>query len=363
MDTVSEPAQRKAFLSRVVEQFRELADEIGAPYRVEVWGGDNAADAGLRVVGEWEGEKREVLQVVARFVDGGDAPKAKLILSWQASEGEVTKLIGLGWTEGKPDAITGLDSSADRVDKDSAYAMGNVTHALRADVLRALKAQPGFVARAPVPRPRSEAVPVSDASFDDGERDARGRREPAARRAADKAAMPRPQPDIKLLQSTLGVLATKGGVRAEDVFAPFLAVAAGADALKQGDAESHVQGALVRLASFYDMVLSNSDLRPGDLGMEDGPLRGMGFKDEAVRFMQDEAVRWQVARDMVTGICSYYARALASQGVPETDVKEMLRSAFGRAASIANGAIAIFVEPEPAKGGGLWRFLRGKGLD
>ncbi len=43
---------RKAFLSRVAERFQELAAEIGEPYRVEVWGGDTAADAGLRIVRE-----------------------------------------------------------------------------------------------------------------------------------------------------------------------------------------------------------------------------------------------------------------------------------------------------------------------
>ncbi len=36
-------ARRSAFLSRIEEQFQELADEIGEPYRAEAWAyGDKA---------------------------------------------------------------------------------------------------------------------------------------------------------------------------------------------------------------------------------------------------------------------------------------------------------------------------------
>jgi hypothetical protein len=43
--------------------------------------------------------------------------------------------------------------------------------------------------------------------------------------------------------------------------------------------------------------------------------------------------------------------------VPEAEAKEMLKSTFGRDAAIANDAIAILAEPEPAKGGVLTRLL------
>ena len=75
MDNAVPIDNRKAFLSRFAEQFLELADEIGESYRAEFWGGDTAADAAFRIVREWECEKREILQVVARFVEGGKRPR------------------------------------------------------------------------------------------------------------------------------------------------------------------------------------------------------------------------------------------------------------------------------------------------
>lgn len=360
MDTASDSARCKAFLSRIAEQFQEVADEIGAPYKADAWAGNGEAVLSV----SREGQEDDALRVVARFVDDGGGMEEKLVLLFECSR-EVTRRLSLGWNHSAPDAQAGLDSLADHVDDGSAYAMGKVTQALRADVLAALNGRPGFVSREPSAlasragsaRPRSEPVPVGNVAGDGGERTARGRREPAARRAAEKPAAPRPGPDMGLLQAALGELATKGGLKAENVFAGFIKAAASPGALKQGDAVAYAQGALLELALFYAAFLRSNGMRASDLGMEGGPLRNAVVKAKAAFFEQDELVRWQVAREMVTGMRLYYAEALASRGVAQAEAKEMLRSSFGRDAAIANEAIAILAEPEPAKRGGLARLF------
>ncbi len=349
---------RKDFLLRIVEQFRELEAEIGEPFQAEAYIAND--EAVLRI--DREGQEDSALRVAARFADDGDGMEEMLVLLFECNR-EVIKRLGLGWDKSAPDIQAGLDSPADRVDDGSAYAMGKVTQGLRADVLALLKGQPPSVSRPPVPRQRHEPVRVADVAGDGDERAARGRREPAARRAVEERASPRPEPDIGLLQAALGELATKGGLKAENVFAGFIKAAASPGALKQGDAVACAQGALLELALFYAAFLRSNGIRASDLGMEGGHLRDAVVKAKAAFFEQDELVRWQVAREMVTGMRLYYAGALASRGVPDIEAKEILKSTFGRDAAIANEAIAILAEPEPAKGGGLRRLLRGKGLE
>ncbi len=365
MDTANGSVSRKDFLLRIVEQFRELADEIGEPFQAEAYIASD--EAVLRI--DREGQEDSALRVVARFADDGDGMEEKLVLLFECNR-EVTRRLGLGWNRSAPDAEAGLDSPADHIDDGSAYVMGKVTQALRTDVMAALEGQPASVSRVPSAlagrgsaRRRSESVPAAAVSLDDGERAAHGSREPAARRAADEPAAPRLEPDIGLLQSALGDLATKGGLKAENVFAGFIKAAASAGALKEGDIKAYAQGAVLELSFFYSVFLRSNGVRASDLGMEGGPLRDAVVKAKAAFFEQDEAGRWQVAREMVTGMRLYYAEALACRGVPEAEAKEMMRSAFGREASIANEAIAILAEPEAVKGGRLARLLRGKGLE
>src|SRR5208337_1032190 len=314
MDTANNTAQRKAFLSRVADQFRELADEIGEPYKADAWAAKG--DAVLSI--SREGQEDDALRVVVRLVDDGDGMEEKLVLLFECNR-EVTRRLGLGWNRSAPDVAAGLDSRADHVDDGSAYAIGKVTQGLRADVLAVLKGEPGLVARvspafarAGSVRPRSEPGPAGDVAGDNGERAACGRREPAARRAADEPATPLPGPDIGLLQAAIGELATKGGLKAENVFGGFIKAAASPGALKQGDAVAYAQGALLELGLFYAAFLRSNGMRASDLGMEGGALRNAVVKAKAAFFEQDEAVRWQVAREMVTGMRLYYAEALAS---------------------------------------------------
>jgi hypothetical protein len=345
---------RKDFLLRIVEQFREIANEIGAPFQAEAYIATDGAV--LRI--DREGQEDSALRLIARFVDDGDGMEEKLSLLWEC-KGEVTKLLGLGWRGGAPDAQAGLDSKSDRVDEESVYAAGKVTPALRADIFAELKSQSGLVTRAPVLRRRGEPVAAA-ASFDRDERAAHVYREPIA---AKKPPVSRPQPDIELLQAGLGELATKGGLKAENVFASFIKAAASPAALKKGDVAAYAQGALLELGLFYAAFLRRDGIRASDLGMEGGYLRDAVVKAKAAFFEQDELVRWQVAREMVTGMRLYYEEALISRGVPEAQAKDMLKSTFGRDASIANDAVAILAEPESAKGGVLTRLLGRKGLE
>jgi hypothetical protein len=360
MDTASYASGRKAFLSRVAEQFRELAEEIGSPYRVEVWGGDNAADAGFRVVREWEGEKREILQVIARFDDaaaGREGWREKVILSWQLCEGEVNEILGLGWSGSLPDAAEGLNSPADHIDDASAYAMGKVTQALRADVISALKAQPGFVVRLPVPRQRSEPVSVADTSFDEGEHAARGRHEPAARRAAGKSVTAEEESDLAVLQASLGELAAKGGLRAEKVFPVFIRAARDGARLQQGNVRMSLQRAMLRLYLFQQAYLEEPVLRPARMRSEDGPLVDAVLKREAVLYQQPGGVQDNVAGEMVMAMRAFYEAALRRKGVAEDIASEMVKSAFGNAGGIVNAAVAGFRDSLPRSWARFTRLL------
>ena len=144
---------RKDLLLRIVEQFRELAAEIGEPFRAEAYITEDETAAVLRV--ERDGQEDSVLRIVARFVDDGDGMEEKLALFWEC-KGDVTRILGLGWKSSAPDAKAGLDSAADHVDPGSVYAIGQVTQALRADVLAELKSQAGAAVLLPVPRRRIE---------------------------------------------------------------------------------------------------------------------------------------------------------------------------------------------------------------
>ncbi len=344
MDTANDSARRKAFLSRIAEQFQEVAAEIGEPYRAEAWPAND--EAVLRI--NREGQEDDALRVVARFVDDGDGMEEKLVLLFECNR-EVTWRLGLGWNRSAPDVSAGLDSLADRVDDESAYSMGKVMHALRADVLAALKGQPASASRELVARRRSEPVTDAGASFDDGER-------------AAEAVAPRPEPNIRLLESALGKLATLGGLKAADVFADFIEAVASGGEMNEGDVTAYAQGALLELSFFYGVFLRGNGVRASDLGMEGGALRDAIAKAKAAFFEQDVPVRWQVARVMVTGMRLYYDGALESQGVTKDERKATVKSAFGRARVIANDAIAILAEPEPAKGG-LRRLLGRKTLE
>jgi hypothetical protein len=351
---------RKDFLLRIVEQFRELADEIGAPFHAEAYLAGN--EAVLRV--DRDGQEDHALRVVARFADDNDGVEEKLVVLWEDCQGEVTRLLGIGWREGSPDAAAGLDRAADHLDKGSAYAIGKVTSALRDDVFCELNAQSGLASRIP-PLLRHSEPSMPSGSFDREERSDPGKFKSASQPGAGQVPpVSRQKPDIELLQVALGELATKGGLQAENVFAGFIKAARSPAALKQGDVVAYAQGALLELSFFYAAFLRSSGTTASDLGMEGGHLRDAVVRAKAAFFERDEAVRWQVTREMITGMRLYFAEALASKGVPDADANEMLRSIFGRGAAITKDAMAILAEPEATKRGGLASWLLGRnGMD
>lgn len=336
--------KQEALLLQIEKQFAELAAVLPFPFEGEPWRRDDRA--GLRVTGpDGEDGRTEVTALAARFDAYGDDRRGwreKLTL-----EADDSEILALGWTTGSPDLDAGLNSQADEAEGEIAGAIGQVTDLLSRK-LAALKKEPGFTAAVPPRRVRRiEPLPVS-ARVGDENFDVRNQ---AAKPVADLRPALRQEPNIGLLQMALGELATKGGLKAENVFAGFIKAAASPGSLKQGDVAVYAQGAMLEVSIFYTAFLRHSSLRASDLGMEGGSLRNAVVKMKAAFFEQDEAVRWQVAREMVTGMRLYYAEALASRGVPETEVKEMLKTVFGRDAAIANDAIAILAEPEPAKQG------------
>ncbi|HZV21877.1 MAG TPA: hypothetical protein VE986_10075 [Hyphomicrobiales bacterium] len=157
-------------------------------------------------------------------------------------------------------------------------------------------------------------------------------------------------PNIRLLQATLGELATAGHLKAENVFASFIESALSGAALKQGDIATYAQGALLELALFNAAFLRSSTTRISNLGIRGGHLRNYVAKSKAALFQQDDNVLWQVAREMVTGMRLYYAKALAHAGLSDTAVSERLGAAFGKEGAIANEAIGILRDEEPEKG-------------
>jgi hypothetical protein len=358
MKDAEETFSRGAVLSRIVEQFRALAAVIGKPYSAESWGvpnDDGPEKAVLRVFRS--GDEEDALRVTARFDDAGAGragwrERLSVMIEWQ---GEVNEVAALGWSRILPDAGAGLDSSADHWQ--GRYAIGKVSQGLRADVLAALKLPAAPMTCLPVPRAREE---FRAAAADPVEPDAGQARAKTAKPAAGPPPALRPEPDTGLLQMALGELATKGGLKAEDVFAGFIKAAASPAPLKQGDIAAYAQGAMLEVSIFFAAFLRHGSMRASDLGMEGGSLRNAVEKMKAAFFEQDEAVRWQVAREMVTGMRLYYAEALACRGVPEAEAKEMLKTVFGRDAAIANEAIAILAEPEPAKRGSSLARLLGR---
>ncbi len=92
-------------------------------------------------------------------------------------------------------------------------------------------------------------------------------------------------------------------------------------------------------------------------------MRTAIVKAKAAFFERDEPVRRQVAREMVTGMRLYYAEVLKSQGGPDAQVKDMVKSVFGRDGAIASEAIAILAEPGGGKQGRRWPRLLGRGLE
>jgi hypothetical protein len=336
---------RKAFLLRIVEQFHELAGEIGAPFQARAdYTGNEAILSITR-----RGEEDEALRVVARFVDDSDGMEEKLALFWECG-GEVTRVLGLGWKQSTPDVSAGLDSPADHLDRSSAYTIARVSHGLRADIARVLHSRPGTGHSLPAVREPHRTLifdtpPASD------------RVQNLASEAMAPAVAERQEPNITLLQSALGELATKVGLKAEMVFASFIAVARSASSLKQGDIVAYAQGAILEVALCYEAFLSRGRYRASDLEME--PLRLAVVRAKAALFEQNEAVRWQFARELVTGMRLYYGEVLASRGVSDAQAKEMLKTIFGRDGAIANDALAILAQPDDAKSGGVMaRLLR-----
>jgi hypothetical protein len=92
---------------------------------------------------------------------------------------------------------------------------------------------------------------------------------------------------------------------ADEVGAPFQA-----EAYIATNVAAYAQGALLELGLFYAAFLRR-EVRASDLGMEGGYLRDAVAKAKAAFFEQDELVRWQVAREMVTGMRLYYEEAAA----------------------------------------------------
>jgi hypothetical protein len=65
--------------------------------------------------------------MTARFVGDSDGMEEKLAL-FAECQGEVTRVLALGWQQTVPDADAGLDSRADRIEGD--YTLGRITRKL-----------------------------------------------------------------------------------------------------------------------------------------------------------------------------------------------------------------------------------------
>ena len=344
---------RKDFLLRIVEQFRDLAAGIGAPFSAEAYIASD--EAVLRI--ERAGQEESVLRLTARFIDD-PAVQHKLVLLWENSQGEVTKILGLGWTVSLPDPAAGLDSQADVPDGDISTAPpGYFTHVLQTLIERALRPQPG-ITHHPAINPRHAAPSALEP--EPLPRALRRANLPQSTKQRTGNA-PAPLPNINLLQSALGELATQLGLTAEKVFAGFIEASASAAPLKQGDIAAYAQGAIIEVALCYNAFLDRPAIRASDLGME--PLRHAVVKAKATLFENDEPVRRQFAREMVAGMRLYYAEALAHRGVPDGDAKEMLKTTFGRDAAIVTEAIAILPQTAPAKNSLLPRLFGRNGLE
>jgi hypothetical protein len=323
---------REDFLLRVLDQFRALAAEIAERHpdlRVEAYA---AADKAVLSIAA-QGEEEHIVRIVARFDNRGDASH-KLVLEWIDAAGDVTKLIGLSFTDSPLDVVSGLDSRADEHDEDSAYATGKVVRMLGNDLRRAFSGQGREAVQLPViPVARAAPRPLPDE---------------VSRAPPDKtpppAKAPCPPSNINHLQAALGELATAAGVKAETVFKPFILAAVSGAALKQGDIANYALGALIELALVNSAFLSRDGTSISDLGIEGGRLRNHAAKTGAALFQQDEIMLRQTIHKLVSGMRFFYAEALAHAGVAEADAKEFRRAAFGNEGAIVNKVIAILSE-------------------
>ena len=112
------------------------------------------------------GGEDTVLRLTASFDDVGAEragwdQKLRLVAEWQ---GEETELLVLGWKESAPDPHKGLNSPADYVEGE--YAIGQVTQALRADVMATLRLQPASVSRELTVPSRRGLPAVIDTAFE-----------------------------------------------------------------------------------------------------------------------------------------------------------------------------------------------------
>ena len=121
--------------------------------------------------------------------------KLRLVAEWQ---GEETELLVLGWKDSAPDPQKGLNSPADFVEGE--YAIGQVTQALRADVMATLRLQPASVSRELTVPSRRGLPAVIDAAFEPVRSVARAKRVPERE--------PKPQ---TLKQPVPAPIGTKGG--------------------------------------------------------------------------------------------------------------------------------------------------------
>jgi hypothetical protein len=116
---------RKEFLLRIVEQFRELAADIGEPFRAEAYPTNGEAVLSIRTEAN-----EELLRITTRFLDDAGAMAHRLVLLWEDCRHEtcaegIPRLIGLGWKDALPDPAAELDNLADHIEPDSVYRMGH----------------------------------------------------------------------------------------------------------------------------------------------------------------------------------------------------------------------------------------------
>jgi hypothetical protein len=338
--------ERKDFLLRVVEQFRVLAAEITERHphlQAEAYAATD--EAMLNISGQ--GEDGHFARIIARFDDRSDTAH-KLVLQWEDAAGNVSKLIGLSFTETPLDAVSGLDGRADERDEDSVYATGKVVQMLRDDLRRAFSGQGRQAVQLPaIPAAQASPRPLPDEV---------SRAPPESTQPLAK--VPSPQPDIGHLQAALGELATAAGVKAETVFKPFILAAASGAALKQGDIANYALGALIELALVNSAFLSRNGTSISDFGIEGGPLRNHAAKAGAALFQKDEIVVRQNIHKLVSGMRFFYAEALEHAGVAEAEAKEFRRAAFGSEGAIVNKVIAILTETPSGQGAPRTPLLR-----
>jgi len=338
MNASAPSSGREDFLLRIEQQFEELAAEISLPFEAVPWAADNRA--GLRITGpDGDGGMVEVQELVVRFEQAGDDREGwheKLSLE----AGDAGEILALGWTESSPDALAGLDSLADHAEGECSGAMGQVTRLLRSK-LASLKGEPGFVSQLPVRRLRREPLSATEVLHDGRESEAR-RTKPAKVQADSKPVIAAEESDFAVLQASLGELATRGGLRAEKVFAVFIKAAREGARLQQGNVRMSVQRAMLRLYLFQKAYLEQPILRPARMRSEDGPLVDTVLAQEAALYQQPGAVQDNVAGEMVLAMRAFYETALRRKGVADDVASEMIKSAFANVGGIVKAAVDGF---------------------